>query len=252
MSATSRKRRALARRARAVYLSPFDVLALATGGLDDDDTLDAPDAPAAPTPAPAASPAPALLTLQAQINQAYPLRSKVSDGIMADPRHIAEGKSDHIHGNAFDVTTDPQSGPNNAALAVALLSDSRTHYTIFNGEIRNVEIDGRSGASRPYTGADPHTSHLHVSIYPAGRDDTRQWDLTPGAADALDAAGAPDALPVSLAGASMSEGGGGGAGTLVLLALAVGGLVLWGTHQAPPAPAAAPVPIGRVRRRRAV
>jgi hypothetical protein len=142
---------------------------LASGGAG---TVDDPQSPSTP------GPAPALLTLKAQLDAAYPLRNRASDGIMADARHIAEGKSDHILGNAFDITTDPVNGPDNAALAVALLRDSRTHYTIFEREIRNVEI--QDGAARAYTGADPHTSHLHVSIYAARRDDTSPWDLGSG------------------------------------------------------------------------
>lgn len=127
------------------------------------------------SPIPTGAPAPALLSLKAQIDAAYPMRNRASDGIMADARHIAEGKSDHIFGNAFDITTDSVNGPDNEALAVYLLSDPRTHYTIFDRQIRNVEI--QNGAARAYTGTDPHTSHLHLSIYAARRDDASPWNL---------------------------------------------------------------------------
>jgi hypothetical protein len=217
---------------------PIDVLrGLVTGG--DDDAPDTP-APSAEPPSPAPSPAPALLTLQAQLDEVYPFRSRASDGIMADARHIAEGKSDHILGNAFDVTEDPVHGPDLAVLAVTLLQDLRAHYTIWNREIRNIEI--QDGAARPYTGADPHTSHVHISIYPASRDDTSLWDLsgTQRAPDVSgsDATASMDAAPATTAAATpataASSGQRGGGGAILFGALvSILGTVWWASRDQP-------------------
>ena len=125
------------------------------------------------------SPAPAITTLLQRINDAFPERSKVSDGIMGDAAHQAR-QSDHNDGNALDVTHDPEHGPDLEAMAEALIRDPRTHYVIWRSRIRNVAFE--DGAWRPYNGASPHDHHLHVSVHAEQRDDTSPWDISPIAA----------------------------------------------------------------------
>jgi hypothetical protein len=125
------------------------------------------------------APAPALLALRDQLDARWPLRSRASDGILGDAAHQARA-SDHNQGNALDVTHDPVNGPDLEALADMLLRDERTHYVIWNRRIRNRAFE--DGAWRPYSGASPHTEHLHVSIDPTRRDDASGWQLPGGEA----------------------------------------------------------------------
>ena len=141
-----------------------------------------PPAPSAHAAAgPRAPEAPALVELRRQINAGWPRRNRASDGILGDARHMAEGKSDHNDGNALDITYDPQNGPDLDALADLLITDPRVHYVIWNRRIRNRAFV--AGAWRPYSGASPHTEHLHVSVHANERDDSTPWKL-PGDAEA--------------------------------------------------------------------
>jgi hypothetical protein len=121
------------------------------------------------------APAPALLALREQLDARWPSRSRASDGIMGDAAHQARA-SDHNQGNALDITHDPSNGPDLDALADALIGDERTHYVIWNRRIRNRAFE--DGAWRPYSGASPHTEHLHISIDSTRRDDVTSWQLS--------------------------------------------------------------------------
>lgn len=132
--------------------------------------------PAPPIEAP--TPAPALVALLAQIDAQWPTRGRASDGIGGDAEH-QQRQSDHNTGDALDITADPANGPPLDVLAAALLRDPRTHYVIWNRRIANPEKAG--GAWRPYTGASPHTDHLHLSIYPEKRNDGSAWNLSSSA-----------------------------------------------------------------------
>jgi hypothetical protein len=139
--------------------------------------------------------APALLALKSQVDAAYPLRSKASDGGLPSAAHHAQNpNSDHETGDAWDFTYDEGHGPDLDALAVALLRDPRTHYVIWNRQIANPEIQG--GAWRAYSGASPHTEHLHLSIYDARRDDASPWDIGQGGAPAQAVPAAAVPMPV--------------------------------------------------------
>lgn len=67
--------------------------------------------------------------------------------------------------------------------------EDRVKYIIFNRRIFNPSI---SPNWRPYSGASPHTEHMHVSILHAARNDTSSWwtkedDMTPEQEAKLDA-----------------------------------------------------------------
>jgi len=185
----------------------------------------------------AGSPAPTLLALRDAINQAFPSRSKASDGIMGDAAHQARA-SDHNNGDALDVTYDPENGPDLDALAVALLADPRVHYVIWKQRIANPEIEG--GAWRAYSGTNPHTKHLHVSIYPARRDDVDPWQID-GVPASPDGTEAPE---TKTAGASSTSSGSGGAIVLgVASVIAAVGLAIYVVTREPaPAITQAPIP----------
>lgn len=113
-----------------------------------------------------------ITTLRNQINTAYPGRNKISDGIIGDAAHAAS-ISDHNPNDlgvvcAFDITHDPAHGLDIWDLAERLKTDDRVKYLIAN---RKIFING---SWQPYTGVDPHTSHLHVSVG-NDYDNPREW-----------------------------------------------------------------------------
>jgi hypothetical protein len=125
-----------------------------------------------------------LETLRAQINTRFPKRSKVSDGTIGDASHQARSKSDHNPNSAgvvtaFDITRDPANGPDLVKLIPLFLKDKRTKYVIFDKKIYNPAIQG--GKARPYTGANAHKQHLHISVStdPAMYDRQFPWALDP-------------------------------------------------------------------------
>lgn len=124
-------------------------------------------------------------TFLAQLNAARPLRSKASDGGIGDAAHASRG-SDHNpwYGpgivTARDFTHDPEEGVDIARLAEELREsrDGRIKYVICNRRI----MAGGGGPSpwvwRPYSGSNPHTKHLHLSVVASPAcDDSRPWTL---------------------------------------------------------------------------
>lgn len=129
--------------------------------------------------------------LRSQINAKYPGRSKLSDGWIGDAAHQATA-SDHNPNRsnvvtALDITHDPAHGVDTWALAETLRQrrDRRIKYVISNGRIFSSVTSPWTW--RPYTGANKHAHHIHVSVSgdPALYDDAAAW--------ALD--GAPAGLP---------------------------------------------------------
>ena len=122
-------------------------------------------------------------TLREQINASYPERDKRSDGWVADARHIAAGKSDHIPDEAgvvrgLDCDRDlhgvpkPDEMPYLAdqlrLLAKSKKDGGRIAYIIFNGFIASPK---KSWAWRKYVGANQHTKHMHISFTTKGDKD---------------------------------------------------------------------------------
>jgi hypothetical protein len=133
--------------------------------------------------------APALEKLRAQINAHWPKRDHGSDGTIGDAAHLAEGDdSDHCPWldhtvRAIDVDVD---GIDAAWLAESLrrsghAGDHRLTgggYVIYAGKITTPDFS----AWVHYAGADPHTSHVHVSATrnPSGFRDTSPWAFLDG------------------------------------------------------------------------
>lgn len=128
------------------------------------------------------------MTLRDQVNATFPERSKISDGFIGDAAH-ASGPSDHNPNAAgvvcaFDITHDPFHGLDIADLFAAFVAAPHpdAKYFIANGQIAG-SWDGFTVV--PYHGADPHTSHIHVSVG-VGHDgqsvepydDTDPWPVT--------------------------------------------------------------------------
>jgi hypothetical protein len=122
--------------------------------------------------------APSLVRLREQINQEWPQRDTTSDGWIGDTRHQAV-KSDHNPDysaggvvRAIDVDKD---GIEVDRLLAAVMSDDRTAYVIFE---RRIWTPGAGW--RTYTGLNPHTSHIHISIKhtATAAASERDWPLT--------------------------------------------------------------------------
>lgn len=126
-----------------------------------------------------------LEVLRSQVNDAYPKRSKASDGTIGDAAH-ASRSSDHNpwvkDGNTgivtgMDLTHDPSNGLNSEALAEALRAskDGRIKYVISNGKIFSGTGQKQTAWKwRKYTGSNKHNKHVHISV----KSDKRSYDLT--------------------------------------------------------------------------
>jgi hypothetical protein len=132
-----------------------------------------------------------LLALRDQVNRAAPKRNKASDGTIGDAAHCRR-KSDHNpwvrDGNigvvtAMDITHDQANGCDASAIAEAIRGsrDARVKYIIWNRQIANSSPIGSHTAWdwRPYTGSNPHTKHVHISVKPdkVSFDSTATWQI---------------------------------------------------------------------------
>lgn len=136
-----------------------------------------------------ASPAPTLKALWDEAHARWPDQTRF-DGIMGDTSHQAR-KSDHNDGNALDIGIIPASSDLGYEIAERLIRDDRCKYVIWDRRIWSH--DRAAEGWRPYSGASPHTEHVHLSIPAWARDDMRPWldgtteeaDLTAGESEAL-------------------------------------------------------------------
>jgi hypothetical protein len=133
--------------------------------------------------------------LLGEINARAPQRKKQSDGGIGDAAHRTT-TSDHnpcgCHQvvTARDFTHDPAGGFDGHAFAewlrqrVVSGAEKRVKYVIWNRRIFSGPGQGRPvGEWRAYSGKNPHTSHLHVSVVHDTRDNVTPWGWhTPPAA----------------------------------------------------------------------
>ncbi len=132
-----------------------------------------------------------LLTLRDQVNRRAPRRNKASDGTIGDAAHC-QRTSDHNPWvrdgrlgvvTAMDITNDPRGGcdANTIAEAIRASRDRRVKYIIWNRRIASSRVIGRNPAWtwRRYTGPNPHTTHVHISVKPdkANYDSTDDWAI---------------------------------------------------------------------------
>ena len=103
-----------------------------------------------------------LRNLGREVDARWPGRDRASDGWIGDLSH-QQRDSDHnpdprgiVHAADIDASdVDPW------ALVVAAVVHPSTSYVIFRGRIFSRS---HLWSARDYTGPDPHTSHVHVSI----------------------------------------------------------------------------------------
>jgi hypothetical protein len=90
------------------------------------------------------------------------------------PAHLKSSpNSDHNTGLAVDLTHDPDNGIDCTLIFEKLKEDERVSYLIFNKKIW-ARAKAKSG-NRPYSGSNPHTKHLHISINADKSNDTSPW-----------------------------------------------------------------------------
>lgn len=118
--------------------------------------------------------------LREQIDDTFPDRDRSSDGWIADARHVAAGKSDHIPSQgivyAIDVDRDLAGKSNKPDLMPYLADqirqaakrDKRIKYIIFDERIASPILGWRW---RTYKGSNPHRHHCHISFTTKGEAD---------------------------------------------------------------------------------
>ena len=117
---------------------------------------------------------PAAKSLLRQATKRWPKRAKASDGLLPSAAHLAASpNSDHNTGHAVDLTHDPKSGVDCHELFQKFKEDKRVAYLIFDSKIWSRAR--ASEGDRRYTGSNPHSKHLHVSIDPKHDKDTSSW-----------------------------------------------------------------------------
>ena len=117
---------------------------------------------------------PAAIAVLRQATALFPKRKKLSDGLLPSAAHLKlSPNSDHNTGLAVDLTHDPKNGVDCAVIFEKLKEDERVSYLIFNKKIWSRKL-GKSG-NRVYSGSNPHSKHLHISINPDTANDTSPW-----------------------------------------------------------------------------
>lgn len=142
--------------------------------------------------------APALVQLRDEVNREFPNRDKTSDGWIGDASHQAR-PSDHnpcwtCRGRnrgivrALDIDITPDGKPNEDLrkwVLRATIGDPRVWYVISNDIIYSRTYNF---TPKRYTGSNPHTGHVHVSlngangVNPKGNFNTEKWASTPAPA----------------------------------------------------------------------
>lgn len=117
--------------------------------------------------------APSLTVLRSEIDARWPDRDRRSDGWIGDEHHVPP--SDHLPNsrgsvNALDVDRD---GIDMPVLLTAFEQHPSAQYWIFDRQIANRAYGWQR---RPYTGSNPHTQHVHLSIR---QDRAAEQTLTP-------------------------------------------------------------------------
>lgn len=125
----------------------------------------------------ACSPAPAATALLADASARWPNRRRGSDGICASAQHsIQNPTSSHETGDAVDLTHDPANGVDCGRLSREIINDPRVSYVIFNRQIwSRSNPTWRPYPTNPNRRANPHTTHMHVDLVKALRNDRSPW-----------------------------------------------------------------------------
>jgi hypothetical protein len=125
----------------------------------------------------------ALTTFRNEVNAAYPLRDKTSDGTIGDEAHQG-GSSDHNPDSdesvdAWDMDVEVNGKGAAYSADVEELKDcfeahEAAQYWIHNRIIANRD-DG--WARRSYSGSNPHDKHVHWNSRSSHEDSTKPWGV---------------------------------------------------------------------------
>ncbi len=114
-----------------------------------------------------------------ETNAAAPGRSKKGDGTIGDVAH-SKRVSDHNPNGAgvvcaVDLTQDPKRA-DMGELARFLVEHPHPalKYVIWNKRIASFTYDWKW---KPYSGSDPHTGHIHISVGPTKYDLQMPWGI---------------------------------------------------------------------------
>lgn len=131
--------------------------------------------------------------LRDEVNAQFPSRSRISDGTIGDAAHasrssdhnpwVSDGKGYGVV-TAIDLTDDPDSGFDANKLVdwlVKVSHDKRIKYIIHDRKIYSSygTTTAPAWAARPYSGPNPHTKHVHISVEssPGKFDDRSSWGV---------------------------------------------------------------------------
>lgn len=133
----------------------------------------------------ACRPAPACKAALAEATRLWPNRRTTSDGICASSTHSKQNPtSDHEpnaqgYATAFDLSDDKGAGCDADALVEMLRRkrDPRVKYVIAERRMYSSYSTStrRAWEWGTYTGSNPHSSHVHVSIKPEWIHNTDPW-----------------------------------------------------------------------------
>lgn len=121
--------------------------------------------------------APSLIALGNEINARWPKRDTASDGAIGDASHqarVSDHNPDWSAGGVVRAIDVDNNGIDVQQLLDATIRDQRVWYVIWD---RHIYSRTYGWKKQPYTGDDPHTGHLHISIQhtPAAELDVSPW-----------------------------------------------------------------------------
>ena len=127
---------------------------------------------------------PSLIVLLAQVDEAWPA-PHAADGTLASVRHREVSPlSDHnpdINGDvrAADIGEVTEDDAFVLAEAIRVSKDPRVKYVIHEKRMFSYyeKHDVPSFTWRPYSGANGHWSHVHISVLAANQNDVSLWNI---------------------------------------------------------------------------
>ncbi len=127
---------------------------------------------------------PSLTKLLVQVDAVYPVRHP-ADGTAAGQGHFSTNpKSDHtpdVNGDvrAGDIGEVVEDDAFTVAEAIRLSRDSRIKYMIHERRLFSSydHANGPPYTWRPYSGSNPHSSHVHISVLRTNQNDSTAWDI---------------------------------------------------------------------------
>lgn len=131
--------------------------------------------------------------LRAEIDTLWPNRDRRTDGTIGDANHTTgEHVPDKDNGavRALDIDADLDADPGTSWMLADLIreigkSDKRLYYVIHDGKIASGTYPETFWTWREYDGANPHTSHIHISFKPEGDGDGTGFMLASRLADVV-------------------------------------------------------------------